>query len=394
MKKLLILNGSHSEIPLITAGKSLEFYVVTTGNAPGLIGHKFADEYQQADFSDKNQVLELADRLKIDAICSCANDFGILTASYAAEKLGLPGHDSYETTKTLHLKNQFKHFSQEKEIRTPKARIVEDEHSQILFPEELSLPLIIKPVDLTGGKGITKVESKTEFFSAIHNAFASSRLKKVVVEEFFEGTMHSMTTFIINNKVVFYFCDNEYSYLNPFLISTSAAPATDFDLVKDELIQQVEIIASTLSLVDGIVHLQYLQCEESFQIIEITRRCSGDLYPYPVQYACNIDWGKWIIRAAIGDDCTDFPETTQQGFCGRHCVMSSQNGTLQSVKIDRTLQDNIYNSVQLMVPGEHIDNYMVQKTDILFLRYSSMEEMLHKTLNINKLIKVTVDINK
>lgn len=390
MKKLLILNGSHSEIPLITAGKALGFQVITTGNAPKLIGHKFADEYQRADFSDKDNILELAKRLKIDAICSCANDFGILTASYVAEKLGLPGHDPYKITKTVHLKNKFKHFAQQHEIITPKAKIFKGQCENFLFLEDLKLPLIIKPVDLTGGKGITKIESKNDFFSAMHTAFAASRLKKVVVEEFFEGTMHSMTTFIVNGKVIFHFCDNEFSYLNPFLISTSAAPAVNFNLVKKKLIEQIEKIVCTLSLIDGILHIQYLQREENLQIIEITRRCSGDLYPYPVQYACGIDWGKWIVRAAVGNDCYDFPETVQQGFCGRHCVMSSENGILQSVKIDNELKNNIYDSIQLMAPGEHIENYLIQKTNILFLKYDSMEEMLYKTKNIHKLIKVTI----
>ena len=85
-KKLLILNGSHSEIPLIKSAKSLGFYVITTGNYPKLIGHQYSDEYWFADYSDKGAVLDIAKKLNVDAVCSCANDFGIITASYVSKR--------------------------------------------------------------------------------------------------------------------------------------------------------------------------------------------------------------------------------------------------------------------------------------------------------------------
>ena len=80
--------------PLILAAKKLGFRVITTGNAPELVGHAYADEYYYADFSDKDEVLTLAREQRIDAICACANDFGAITAAYVAEEMGLPGHDA------------------------------------------------------------------------------------------------------------------------------------------------------------------------------------------------------------------------------------------------------------------------------------------------------------
>ena len=88
MKKLLILNGSHSEITLIQAAKQLGYYVITSGNNPQLMGHKYADEYIPADYSDKEKILQLVKENGIDRIVSCANDFGVITASYVAEKMG------------------------------------------------------------------------------------------------------------------------------------------------------------------------------------------------------------------------------------------------------------------------------------------------------------------
>ena len=87
-KKILILNGSHSEATLILKAKELGYYVVTTGNNPSLMGHSFSDEYICADYSDKEAILDLVQNNGIDSIVSCANDFGVITASYVAGKMG------------------------------------------------------------------------------------------------------------------------------------------------------------------------------------------------------------------------------------------------------------------------------------------------------------------
>ena len=89
-QRVLILNGSLSEIPLIEEAHKLGYYVVTSGNAPSLIGHAYADEYIPCDYSDKEAVLDLVRKHRIDRIISCANDFGAITASYVAERMGWP----------------------------------------------------------------------------------------------------------------------------------------------------------------------------------------------------------------------------------------------------------------------------------------------------------------
>ena len=100
MKKLLILNGSFCEEPLIKTAKQMGFYVVTTGNMPELCGHKFSDKYINADYSNKEAILQIVKTEKIDHIVSCANDFGALTAAYVAEKMGWEGHDTFANAKT------------------------------------------------------------------------------------------------------------------------------------------------------------------------------------------------------------------------------------------------------------------------------------------------------
>ena len=391
MKKLLVLNGSHSDVPLIAAGKRLGFHVITSGNDPALVGHRYSDEYHCVDFSDKRAMLELSRKLKIDAICSCANDFGAITAAYVAEEMGLPGHDPHEAALTLHQKHRFKAFALANNISTPYAASFFSPEEACAQLDKLKFPLIIKPVDLTGGKGVSKAGTKEEYLKAVRHAFSCSRMNQFLVEEFIQGTYHSLTTFVLERKIVFCFSDNEYSFVNPYHVTTSAAPATGIEKVIHQLKLEAERMIDVLSLCDGVFHMQYIQTGSKAWIIEVTRRCSGDFYPYPVQYATGVDWAEWTVKAECGFDCGDFPQAVQRGFYGRHCVMARGNGVIKRVSISPELKGNVIDSFTLMGKGDVIRDYMVDKAGVLFLQYATAAEMIAKTTNILDLATVELE---
>jgi len=388
-KKLLLLNGSHSEIPLIKAARKLGYYVITTGNNGSLVGHGYADEYHYADFSIKEDILALANELAIDRICACANDFGALSAAYVSEQLNLPGHDSYDVALTLHHKDKFKQFAQANHVTTPVATSFNHKHDALSTVFEF--PVMVKPVDLTGGKGISRVDDMDSYRSAVEHAFQLSPASRIVVEPFFEGTLHSFSTFVVDGQVVIHFSDNEYTARNPYLVSTSAAPAVNASKFVPDLVHEVENIASKLKLVNGIVHVQYLADESNFTILEVTRRCSGDLHPLPVSYALGIDWAEWIVRAEIGDIDFTPVSSVQTGFYGRHCITACRSGVVRDVFIDDTIRENIIESVLWWSAGDEVVDYKNQRLGVVVLRYSSMQEMLDKTHRIDDLICVRLD---
>lgn len=392
VKKLLMLNGSHSEIPLINAAKQLGYYVITSGNNPSLIGHSYANQYIYADYSNEKEMLRIAKENSIDAVCSCANDFGAITAAYIAEQLDLPGHDSYDTAKLLHQKNRFKEFARENSLQTPLADIYSSVEEATVMKDKYEYPVIVKPVDLTGGKGVSKVNNAQEYACAVQTALCKSIQGKIVVEKFINGTYHSFSTFLLDKKVIAYYSDNEYSYCNPYFVATSGGPARDVMKVKDVLVDQAEIIAQKLQLVNGVFHMQYVMSEGKPYIIDITRRCSGDIYTEPVEHATGIAWAKWIVMAECGFDSNSFKERgVQTKYCGRHCLMAERNGVLEDVIIDKGLEKNIYKKITWWKKGDVIKDYLVDKLGILFLEYESEEEMLEKIAHINELIRIKIN---
>lgn len=376
MKKALLLCASHNDLGLIRALKKLGYYIIVTGNIPGQIGQKYADKYIKADYSDKELILEIAKREKIDVICQCCNDFGVYTAAYVAEKLNLPGYDSYETTLLLHNKDKFKKFANDKGLMSPKSYMFEDKKSAYDYIEKADYPIIIKPSDASAGNGIQKADNKEEALRAIEYAFSVSRIKKIVIERFINGTQHGFCTFLVDKKVVAYATNNEYSFINPYRVEIDTYPADNFEKVSDILIKQIEKIAKLLDLKDGIFHLQYIMENDKPQIIEVMRRVLGNMYSVPANKLNNIDWDYWEVRAKTGLSCKEFPKNVDQsGFFAYKTILAEKNGQITKIEIPLRYKKYIYDKCILKVVGDNIENYKSEPIGFLFMQFDSMEEM-------------------
>ena len=378
MKRVLILNASHNDERMIKALKELDFYVISTGNKPDLPGHKMCDEYYPADYSDKEAILDLAKKLRVDRICACCNDFGVITSSYVAEKLGIPGYDPYETTMILHNKDRFKQFAKENGIDTPDAEQFLNADDAKAFAKTATYPIIVKAVDLSAGNGIRKAENYEEALAAVDNAFACSRIKHIVVEPYITGTQHGFSSFLINKKVVGYCSNDEYSIVNPYRVEIDTFPASDEDRVAGRIITQIEKMAALLDLVDGCFHLQYITDENGDpHIIECMRRIAGGLYTIPGESVSGINWDYWEVRAKCTDSLIDFPMFRHQnkGFFSYKCIMAQENGIIDKITISPDLMMHRYGEWWLLHEGDRINNYLSTPISYIFTSYGSLEEM-------------------
>ncbi len=389
-KKILLLCGSHNDLGLLRALRKLGVYILLTGSIPNSSGEKFADEYIQADYSDKDLILQIAIDHKVDGICQCCNDYGVYTASYVAEKLGFPGYDSYETTLILHNKEKFRALAQELSLPIPKfAPCTKEEEAQNC---DFSYPLIVKPSDASAGNGVIKVAQPQDLPLAVQNAFEVSRNNMILLEEYIKGTQHGFCTFLINQKVVAYCSNNEYSLVNPYRVELDTFPSTNIELVKESLIQSIEKIAKKLQLTNGIFHLQYIMREEKPYIIEVMRRVLGNMYSVPANKLTNLDWDYWETRAKIGYSCKNFPKhIEEEGFFAYKAVLAPRNGMIDSIQIPEDYQPFLIDSFLLKGKGEIITKYDAQPILLLFFQFSCEKEM--KSLLIdqyrNDLVKMS-----
>lgn len=383
MKKVLLLCASHNDLGLINGLRKLGYYIYATGNIQGLIGEKYIDEYICADYSDKELILEISRRLQVDNICACCNDFGVYTAAYVAEKMGLPGYDSYETMLLLNNKDRFKQFAKENELLSPTAVSFTNEQEAIRYCYSQELPLISKAVDLSAGNGIGKIQTYEDIPIVIADSFAKSRKKRIVIEPFISGTQHGFCTFLVNKKVVASCSNDEYSLLNPYRVEIDTFPANGINDCEESLIGQVEKIADTLNLKDGIFHLQYIRNQDGLHIIEVMRRAIGNMYGIPASALCGFDWDYWEARAKMGLDCSLFPgNVPKDGFFAYKVILAEKNGVIRKIEIPKRYAPFLIGRCYLKEVGDEIINYASQPIGLIFLRFPS-EKIMHEFLIVN-----------
>lgn len=373
--RMLIAGGGYADIPLIHAAQSLGYHVITSGNRESDLGHRESDQYCPGDFSDPAAMLRIAKEQEINAICACCNDFSALSAAYVAEQMGLPGHDPFETALIIHHKDRYRAFAESNGIPTPKAYGYSDFDSALGALDKLELPVIIKPVDLTGGKGITRVNSPEEFKPAIERAFAISKRKRIVVEEFIMGTRHGFSAFIRHGKVAFHFTDNEHYHLSPYLVSAASTPTLAPKRAIDDLIRQTERICELLTLKDGIFHVQFILREERPYIIEICRRAPGDLYIELVRHATGAPYAEWIVGACCGRLISEVRQMSVQRCMTRHCLMADTVGTFAGFDFDADVEHRIVDRLIWAKAGDQVHDAMIHKFGIVFVEHENPQKM-------------------
>lgn len=393
-KKILVLNGSFCEEPIIKKAKNMGYYVITTGNAPDLVGHKFADQYIPCDYSDKEAVLQLVKDHDIKGIVSCANDFGVLTASYVCEKMGWGDRqDSYETSLIMHHKDRFKEFTYDNDIPAPistRATSVEEARSIV---QNMEFPIIVKANDLTGGKGIKRADDVQEALSAIEYAFTSSRDKIVVIEPYIIGTQHTFETFIVAGKPVVYTSCNCYSPINPYLIQSETFPADDIEQYKDILLGIVQKICKRLKLKDGILALQYILSDGEIYVIEMMRRPFGNDFLSLCQLTTGFDMIEGHIRSQLGLDCQCLVEQMHKPemiFCGHHGIMAPHNGYVAGYTIPNDIEKHVYKKINMIQDNEPllIQDNLKERIAYIYYKYDNQEEMRRDILRLNNCIKI------
>lgn len=388
-KKVLILNGSHSEATVIEKAKELGYYVITSGNNPKLMGHAFADEYVPADYSDKEAILKLVKEHHIDRIISCANDFGVITAAYVAEQMGWPGHDTYENANLLHQKDLFKAYIQKLGIRCPFSVPFADRDKAVEFAKNAEYPIIVKATDLTGGKGILRADNIEEAIVAIDNAFNRSRAKHIVIEPFIIGIQQSIDTFVINKKVVATVSNDVYCPINPYLIQSETLPAKGIELIQDELHGYIERICEDLDLVDGLFTLQYILQDGKPYIIEMMRRCLGNQFLTVAGAVTGFPWEEALVRAETGMDLSGLQWTQPMAkYVGHHGIMTTRNGAIKGYTIDPEVEKHIFKKIDMLQPGERINDFMNERVAYIYYKYDDYQEIVDTVSRMNDLIHV------
>ena len=259
-KKILMLGGLRYLIPVIQAAHELGYYVITCDYLPHNVAHKYADEYHNISITDKNAVLELAKELKINGIMSFAVDPGVLTAAYVCDKLGLPGNP-YTSVQILQNKALFRSFLEKNGFNTPKSRGYNSIEEALSDIESFQWPIIVKPVDSAGSKGVSRIDKTTDLEKAITYALKNSFSHRFIVEEFIEqqGYSSDSDAFSINGELKFISFSDQYfdnKATNPYTPSAYSWPSSMLDRNREFLSSEIQRLLQLLHMNTSIYNIE------------------------------------------------------------------------------------------------------------------------------------------
>ena len=184
-KKIMLLGGNYFQMTATKSAKELGHYVISVDYLPDNPAHQYADVYYNVSTTDKEAVLRLARELDIDGIVSYASDVSAPTAAYVAEQLNLPTNP-YESVVMLTRKDFIRPFMEKHNFNVPRGKQFSEYKSALEFFRTIKKPAMIKPVDASGSKGVSKVFDEIEFEHAYQEAMYYSMANVIIIEEFIQ----------------------------------------------------------------------------------------------------------------------------------------------------------------------------------------------------------------
>ena len=393
MKKVLMLGGAMQQIPIIKQAKEMGLYVITCDYTPENPGHKLADEYFNVSTTDLDGVLELARKVRPDGVIAYASDPAAPTAAYVAERLGLPGNP-YESVKLCTEKDLFRAFLKEHGFNCPEAqgyRTYEEAYADI---DRFKFPVMVKPVDSSGSKGVVKIFSKAELRDAVDEALSYSRGKRFIIEEFIvkKGYQVSGDGFSYNGKLVFTSYGNElYSGAGgtrEYVALGEFWPSLLTKEQKASVDNELQRLITALGMKTCAYNIEVILDENDIPyVLELGPRNGGSYIPQLIKYATGVDLVKYTILGALGEDCSELQMTQTKGVWSNYMIMSHVAGKFRKICFEESFEkNNLLDVYCTAVPGDEVRPYK-NTTD-------SMGTILFRADTVQEMIRITSDMDK
>lgn len=396
-KKILLLGGDHLLIPVIKAAHELGCYVITVDYLPDNIAHTYSDEYQYASTIDKEAVLEIAKRCEIDGILTFT-DSGVVTAGYVADQLGLPMPGPYESIQILQNKGLFRKFLAEHGFNVPKAKSYFSAEQAWGERDEWQYPVIVKPVDSAGSKGVTKVDSEDQLLDAIHFALEFSISGEFIIEVWIEkdGCSSDSDCFSLNGEfqILTYSSQRfDSEAANPYAPAAFSWPSTMGEKVENELSFELQRLISLLGMQSTIYNIETrLGQDGKPYIMEVSPRGGGNRLAEVVRYATGVDMITDSVRAALGMPIEEVKSWSYNGNWAEVILHSYQDGIFHKLEISNEVKPYVRDLDLWVESGDAIHAFSSARYAIgsLILCFPTEEMMLDKLNDQQSWLKVNV----
>ena len=350
-------------------------------------GQYHADKFFLISTTDKEAVLHVAVEEQVDGVLAYASDPAAPTAAYVAEQMGLPG-SPYKSVEILCNKDLFREFLLENGFCTPNAAgytNVKDALADIRN-NRFKFPIIVKPVDSSGSKGVSCIDSINDAEEKLQYAMSFSRGKRIIVEEFVEkyGYQIAGDGLSIEGKLVFrYFANDHFDpkCINPFVPISASFPYNMPKAVQDKVHNEIRRLLTLLNMGTTTYNFDMrIDKDYNVYLMEVAPRDGGNYIPDVIRYATGVNLVECALKAAMGEAIDSAAFGSPTGYYAYYAVHSYLDGILDHIAIDQDVEENyIIENHIIKQTGDKIKAFTGANTTlgILLMKFDDMEQMLH-----------------
>ncbi|MFA7160609.1 MAG: hypothetical protein WC299_15030 [Kiritimatiellia bacterium] len=378
MTKTLLVDTNRAAYPIYQSLVALGHEVWVVGGKPTETLARLAPKYVQLDYSDAGKLAAFVAEKGFDCLVPGCTDLSYEVCARINHGR-FPGIESPENTAAINTKSEFRKVAAQTGLPIPRV---------LTLAEAAGVEsVIVKPVDSFSGRGITVLHAPPpgRIEEAFEAACKASKTGTAIIEEFVSGQLYSHSAFIRDREVVADFIVQEDCTVSPFAVDTSrVAESFSRDLL-NALRGDVRRLAAARKLLDGLVHTQFIARDGRYWIIEMTRRCPGDIYSLLIEFSTGYPYAASYAAPFIGREaCRPYSEAVRQRII-RHTASSKTGESLWGFSFSSPVDIRLF--VPLVTSGEHLGIGPFGRAGVFFFRAVSRidEERLYQKLLLGQL---------
>lgn len=357
MKKIVIIGANDFQNPLILKAKEMGFETHVFAWQDGSIGERTADFFYPISIVERDRILKECEKIRPDAVASIGSDLAMLTVNEVAGRLKLPCN-SMECTQISTNKYAMRRAFQAAGVPVP-GFVSIDAKTPVEKVKELKLPVIVKPTDRSGSRGITKLTDWKEFSEAQKLAVENSFEKKAIVEEYLTGEEYSCECISYEGAHYFLALTKKYTTGEPHFIETGHLEPSGLSQVQIEKVKNAVFQALTaLKVENGASHTEFMIDEaDKVKIIEVGARMGGDcIGSHLVPLSTGYDYVRMVIDVACGKK-PDFGKLRQEGAaCIRFVFHKQDLELLERLKSEKPENIHFISEIKPVCEGRVTDS--------------------------------------
>ncbi|MBR2958637.1 MAG: ATP-grasp domain-containing protein [Bacteroidales bacterium] len=397
-KKLMLLGGIRYLLPVIKAAHEQGYYVITADYLPGNIAHKYSDEYVNVSIIDKEAVLKAAQEKHIDGIMSFGVDPGVVSAAYVQAKMGLPAFGPYESVCILQNKDRFRAFLAENGFNVPKARSYSDLAEVTKDAKEFEYPVIVKPTDSAGSKGVSRVDGPEALLAAAGYAMDKSLSGKIIIEDFIEkqGCSSDTDSYSENGNLKFVSFNAQHFDLkaaNPYTPAAYSWPSTFTAEQENYLTSEIQRLIGLLQMKTNIYNIETrIGTNGKPYIMELTPRGGGNRLCEMLRFATGTDLITPMTRYIVGDSVPAVEQKPYLGHWAEVILHAEKDGRFEGIEIAAGFKGEVVEEDLWVEKGEEVHSFMGANDAIgtLVLKFDTKNEMTDTIENIHSWVGIKV----